>query len=55
MKEFKHTRKTVEKEMSQVLNSIITLKNQEKITKDHAKDTINNLIGRLNTLKRKLN
>ena len=41
--------------MSSVLNSIIKLKNEETLNKSQAQATINNLIGRLQTLKRKMN
>ena len=41
--------------MSSVLNTIITLKNQSIINKDNAKTTIDSIVSRLNTLKRKLN
>lgn len=41
--------------MSSVLNSIIKLKNEDSNNKSQAQDTINNLIGRLTNLKRKIN
>ena len=41
--------------MSSVLNSIIKLKNEENLNKSQAQDTITSLIGRLQSLKRKMN
>jgi hypothetical protein len=41
--------------MSTVLNSIIKLKNEEIIDKIKTKETLTDLIGKLDSLKRKLN
>lgn len=52
--EFKNSKKFVEKEISSVLNAIIKLKNDDTLNKIKANETINELITRLKTLKKKL-
>jgi len=54
VKTFKGSKKTIEKEMSSILNSIIALKKEPHLTKTQTTTSINGLITRLKTLKRKL-
>jgi len=51
---FKGSKKTIEKEMSSILNSIIGLKKEVPQTKTQTTTSITNLITRLKTLKRRL-
>jgi len=51
---FKSSKKTIEKEMSSILNSIIALKKENHLNKTQATSSLNSLITRLKGLKRKL-
>ncbi len=51
---FKTSKKTIEKEMSSILNSIIALKKEKSLTKTGTTDSLKTLITRLQTLKRRL-
>ncbi|KRX04401.1 hypothetical protein PPERSA_05662 [Pseudocohnilembus persalinus] len=54
VKNFKCTRKIIEKEMSSILQQIVFMKKQEKIPKKETQDTIKELIQRLKNLKQDL-
>lgn len=51
---FKTSKKTVEKEMSSILNSIIALKKENHLNKTQTTSSLSSLITRLKSLKRKL-
>jgi len=51
---FKATKKTTEKELSSILNSVLAVKKDPNLTKTQAITTLSDSISRLNTLKRRL-